>query len=76
MEEHHIQTIERLSRPERFCELADILLSEQNASNGQAFFDCIDLFRDWGVTGSESVVRFMQQREWNWRGPRVPLADW
>ncbi len=63
-------------KPENFLELAEKLLNEQNAASAQMFFDCIDCFRDWGVTGNESVVRFMKEREWNWRNGRAPLADW
>lgn len=63
-------------KPENFLELAEKLLNEQNAANARMFFDCIHSFRDWSVAPDEAVVRFMKEREWNWRNGRAPLQDW
>jgi len=62
-------------KPENFF-LVEKLMSEQKATNAQALHDCIYDFRDWGVGPDESVVRFMKEREWNWRSGRAPLPDW
>ena len=45
-------------KPENFLELVETLLNEQNSTNAQVLFECIDSFRDWHVTGSESGGAF------------------
>lgn len=63
-------------KPEHFMELADTLLTERNVKSAQAFWDCINNFRDWGTTYAEGLVLFMKESEWNWRDGRAPLQDW
>jgi predicted nucleotidyltransferase len=63
-------------KPERFEERINELLENPCKETAQAFVDCINDFHDWGVSTDESVIHFMREREWNWRGRRTPLEDW
>lgn len=63
-------------KPENFMELADTLLKGRNVASAQALWDCINNFRDWGITYAEGLVLFMKESEWNWRDGRAPLQDW
>lgn len=63
-------------KPEDFIELADKLLQEGSVTNALALWNCINNWRDWGITYKEGLVRFIQDSEWNWRDGHTPLQDW
>ncbi|HEX7733778.1 MAG TPA: hypothetical protein VF458_02910 [Ktedonobacteraceae bacterium] len=63
-------------KPENFLSLAETLLKDGSAANADALWQCIDQYRDWGLTWSQALVLFMKESEWNWREGRAPLADW
>jgi hypothetical protein len=63
-------------KPENFLALAEKLLRDGSSANAQALWECIDQFRDWGLTYAQALVLFMRESEWNWREGRAPLQDW
>ncbi len=63
-------------QPEGFQERIAALLAQPGAATAQAVLDCIEAYRDWGITFRQAVSREMQDTEWRWRTSRPDLADW
>lgn len=72
-----LRQVERApEKPDNFMGLIDALLKNPCVETANAFRDAISAYRDWGVTFAEASINFTKDREWNWRGQKVPLHDW
>ncbi len=56
-------------------DLADRLLAWPSKEAATAFWECIQTFRDWGVSIETAVSRFILDVEWGWREGHSPLAE-
>ena len=63
-------------KPENFIELIDQLLREPGLDSANALKDCVVAYRDWGLTYNQTLTRFIEDVEVNWRAGRPPIADW
>jgi len=63
-------------KPVDMLELADKLLRNPTKESAEAFRNCINNFRDWGVDYMTALVTFVEDDEWAWRTRRPPLSDW
>lgn len=63
-------------KPDNMLDLADQLLANPTKEAAQAFRDCINNFRDWGIEYMSALVTFVEDTEWAWRTRRPPLSDW
>jgi len=63
-------------QPERFRERIAALLAQPGAATALEVLDCIESFRDWGITFRQAVSREMLDSEQRWRVSRPDLADW
>jgi predicted nucleotidyltransferase len=63
-------------KPAEFMNLAHEVLSRPGRETGDAFYQCREGYRDWGLTREQAVNRYIRDAEWHWRSGRPPIQDW
>ena len=63
-------------KPADFMSLFDELVEKPGKKSASALFDCVQSYRDWGVTDLEAYTWFMLDVEWSWMSGRTPIEDW
>lgn len=62
--------------PGGYFKLMDELLANPTRENAYVYADSVLSFREWGVDVPKAVVRFLHEREWNWREGKPTIHDW
>lgn len=67
---------EAAEKPEGFLDRIQELLDEPSPETAGRLFQCVQSFRDWGVTDMEAYTWFMTEVEWSWMNGTTPMEDW
>lgn len=63
-------------KPAEFIAHFNHLLDEPSGDHGNALFDCVRDFQDWGVSDLEAYTWFMTDIEWSWMSGKTAIEDW
>lgn len=63
-------------KPADFMQHYNALLTQPNAENATALFECIRGYQDWGVSDLDAYTWFMTDIEWSWMSDNAPMEDW
>jgi len=62
--------------PENYFTLMDDLLDNPGVETANAYAEMVIQHSERDVPLEEAIVRFLHDREWNWRDGKPPIHDW
>jgi hypothetical protein len=72
-----LQAVEEAAEvPANFLARIQDLLDQPSVQTAGPLFQCVQEFRDWGVSDIEAYTWFMTEVEWSWRNGTTPMEDW
>jgi predicted nucleotidyltransferase len=63
-------------KPPEYLDLVNRLLTTPNKESAKAVWECIQTWRDWGVSWNTAASRFLLDSERGWRTGHPPLSEW
>lgn len=67
---------EAAEKPASFLERMQELLDKPSVDTAGQLFECVQNFKDWGVSDIEAYTWFMTEVEWSWMNGATPMEDW
>jgi len=67
---------EAAEKPAGFLDCMQELLDKPSVQTAGPFFECIQNYKDWGVSDIEAYTWFMTEIEWSWMNGNTPMEDW
>jgi len=63
-------------KPEGFMGHFNAVLQTPSTKHATALFECVQNFRDWGISDLDAYTWFMTDVEWSWMHGTTPMEDW
>lgn len=63
-------------KPDGFMGHFNNVLATPNRATAAALFECVQNFRDWGISDLDAYTWFMTDVEWSWMNGTTPMEDW
>ncbi len=72
-----LKSVEKAAdKPASFLEHMQDLLDKPSVHTAGPLFECVQTFKDWGVSDIEAYTWFMTEVEWSWMDGTTPMEDW
>jgi predicted nucleotidyltransferase len=63
------------NQPKGFCELLDAVLDDPCEESASRLEECVVEHWEQGLSWTQILTRYIEDREWNWRDGRAPVED-
>jgi predicted nucleotidyltransferase len=63
------------NQPKGFCELLDAVLENPCEEGASRLEECVVQHYEQGLSWTQTLTRYIEDREWNWRDGKVPIED-
>lgn len=63
-------------KPDGFMGCFNNVLATPSREKAAALFECVQNFRDWGISDLDAYTWFMTDVEWSWMHGTTPIEDW